>query len=203
MNRKMIIIILLITLSICIIVISSFTIIFNIHIIENKFRYNYEVIINTNETNSLTLYLPIPIDINNEEIVASEMITKIKILYGDANISYIETEYGKALKLSFKGNVHLKAFGEKSVSNWKDEDYDYNILSLQNTTGRNDYYYYGLNTIPYFIWGDGISDENISIGIDIYAYFGNSRDVTKSTISGNISNNGWQIIYGSHQNIVV
>ena len=129
------------------------------------------------------------------------MIQEIKIINGNATFTFIETDKGKALNITFNGNIHLKSNGIKKWEKWKDEDYDYNILSLQDIRDRKDYYYHGHNNIPHWVWCTGIRNNEI-IAINIEAYFGNIHDETKSNITGEISVNGWQIQYGSLEHVV-
>jgi hypothetical protein len=163
-------------------------------------EYIYEIELTTNGTNEYTIYLPIPIDIEENQIKVSKMIQEIKIINGNAIFSIINTEKGKALNITFNGNLHLKSNGIKDWEKWKDEEYDYNVLSLQNKSKNNDYDFHGEGNIQHWVWCNGIKN-NATITFNINVYFGNINDQTKAELNGTITKNGWQIFYGSTERV--
>jgi hypothetical protein len=164
---------------------------------EDDNKYEYSIRIATNGTNQFTIYVPIPIEIRDDKITISKMVEKIIVIYGNATFSLIETNKGKALNITFKGNCYLRVSGTKKFENWKDEKYDYDILSLQNTSDINDYHK-GHDDVPYWIWCNGIENHEI-IFIEIQAFFGNNNSQNNSKVEGTITNNDWQILYGSQE----
>lgn len=158
--------------------------------------YKYEVEINTNGTREYSIYIPIPIEVRDINIEPSKMIQNIKIISGNATFFIIDTEKGMALNITFKGDVHLKVSGTKKWEKWEDENYDYDILSLQDLSDSDDFDYHGRGDIPYWVWCGGI-ENNETISINIESNFGNIYDRTSSEVSGKLIQNGWQILYGS------
>lgn len=152
-------------------------------------KYKYHVEISSLNYINYTLYLPIPI---HEDGSVSEMIDYLKIVKGNGKFEIIESNYGKALKLTGNGFIVLEINDSQILKMPNKNNLPGIYLSLENKSS---------NEIYYNLYGS--FENNSEINMKLIYHFSHQTGPRGAIgidiiIIGRL-NNGWNSIKGTKE----
>jgi|GEM_PF-5006224 len=139
-------------------------------------EYSYSIAIDSTKQGDFFVYVPAPMVYNGVSGIADHF----RVLYGDANISVVDTIYGLALNISFRGSFRMETTGMEG---------GFNDGSLKNPANDTYRIYYS-------------STVNNTIQIHIEGAVNHWGGGTDLDIRGSVKDPGWNEIEGKVMRIV-
>lgn len=169
-------------------------------VIEDRYQYEYNVVISTNLSENYTLEIPLivyaqnqtgldPTELEYQSASIFRDISTIQVVYGNATLQLNTTIHGTALRIRASGNVTI---GFSLAEDKKPVDYNEPTklsLSMGNYTSET-----AKRPEKYYLWWDG-GGNNISIEIKLniaWAYSKTSGGNIQMEIKTILINTGWQ-----------
>ena len=159
--------------------------------IQTSYEYTIEIIVSQSE--NYTIYVPVPLVWSDAgphlKEVSDDVVKKLRVVRGNANFSLIDTEKGKALRITGNNNTRIEGFSYVPTAVLRNPL----TLSVSNYTWNDTFR-------KYWIYADIDGDDSnlrLSIEFRLVGYY--SWEEIK--INGNLIS-GWQQVDGKYGEIV-
>lgn len=130
---------------------------------KESIKYHYNLQLKSNENQTQFVYFPL---ILTQDLVVSKISEKLEIIKGEGSFSIIETKYGFAFNITFKGDIELRIKDNKFYDTVLIGDTPQLILSMGDDA-NDEYPNWGNSPHKYYIYQSGNDEVQIDFQFDI------------------------------------